>query len=311
MTEEDFKVVDRRDEPDGEPEDAPTREGVTKKPSFVSQAMAKDILGAFIKAGLMNVRYQVGMISGKIEKMGECHRIQKVDPPWLYTKNGIGRDCQWQEDVAMVFKFVPRRCRACWKTVVYPRSIVDLIRLRDLQVQMASADPTCLCKCGIELRPTVERNYGGYFYRNSKASGLDTLKNVRELVEKFVGEDIKVVLKRGCTEMERDYGDSKEWDKYSVYNKLEDELDRLSWINDDFHSQPELVRDHVIATWLLFAASIKDPKFLELSGGENMYPDYSTYEEEDDGKKETRNTKERATKEGNVKLYRPETPFDK
>jgi hypothetical protein len=299
---EDFEVIDKRGTEEEAEEQAPIREGVTKKP---------------------NVRYQVGMVSGKLEKMGECHRVQKCDPPWIYTKNGIGRDCQWQEDVAMCFKFVPRRCRACWKTVVYPRDIHELIKLKNLQEQMASADPTCLCKCGIELRPEVERNYGGYFYRNSKAGGLDTLKKVRKFVEMYVGEGIKVILKRGCTEMERDYGDSKEWDKFAIYNGLEDEIARNSWINDDFHSQPPLVKDHVVATWLLFAASIADPAFKELSEGESMYPDYSTYEEDDNGSKKetdvnnsasgsgTRNTKQRATGEGKIKVYREKTPFDK
>jgi hypothetical protein len=310
MEGEDFEVIDNRgkvEEPD-RPVVEPQQE---KKDSVVKKIMTQDILGAFIRAGLINREYQVGTVSGKIEKMGECHRVQKVDPPWLFTKNGVGRNCQWQLHKAQVFRFVPRRCRNCWKIVVYPRNIVDLMKLYDLQKQMAHSDPTCLCKCGIELRPEVERNYGGYFYTDSRVAGLERLKIVRSLVAEFISPEIRVILKRGCTEFERDFGDSKEWDQFVMYNALEEEIERQSYIVDDHNDQPPLVVNHVLATWMQFAASIADPAFKELSDGENMYADYSTYEEEEDAPKEKRNQKERTQDEGRIKVYREQNAFDK
>jgi hypothetical protein len=314
---ETFEVIDKRgqenpgQEKSAKQENADTsvqREGVTKKPSVAQKVLANDFVGPFLKSGLIPQRYCIGTNSGKIEKLPKAFRVNKVDPPWMFVNNPpTGRFCQWQLDKAQVFKFVPRRCRACWKTVVYPRNILELLKLRDLQTQMAKADPACACKCGIELRTEVERNYGGYFYNNSKAGGLDKLKKVRMLVEKFVGKGIRVILKRGCTEFERDFGDSKEWDKYAAYNDLEDRLEAISYIEDEFHAQPKIVQDHVLATWLLFAASIKDETLMELTDGESMYPDYSTYEEEDDV---PRNTKERANQAGKIQVYRPKTVLD-
>jgi hypothetical protein len=164
---------------------------------------------------------------------------------------------------------------------VYPRNIVELIRLKDLQIAMVKMDPACQCKCGIELRPEVERNYGGYFYNNTLAGGRARCEQVKKLVEKHVGKWTKVLLKRGCTEMERDFGDSKEWDKFAVFNDLEDEVVKHTYYEDDDHDQSPLVKAHVLASWLKFAASIADPAFKELSDGESMYPDYSTFDEEE------------------------------
>ena len=299
MTEENFEVIDRREE------EKPEESVLKKKVSFVQQVIKEDLLGPFMDAGLIGTKYQVSMISGKIEKIGPCHRVQSTDGPWIFGANNAGRNCDWQSDKQLVFKFVPNRCRNCWKTVVYPNGVHDTIKLMNLQEQMAQADPSCTCKTGMEVRAEVERNWGGYFYNNTKAGGLSRLKEVKALVEKFVGKGIKVILKRGCTEFERMYGDSKEWDKFAIYNDLENAIEDISYIEDTQPHQPYIVKKHILATWLKYAASIADPQFLELSDNERMYTDYSTYEEEGGDKHG------KAKEKGNIKRYREKTITDK
>ncbi len=250
---------------------------------IAQQLLENDIIGRFMAKGLIPNRYIVSGTGNKIMMLPQVLRTASHNAPWCYTCNSGDRACQFRLDIEECFGFIPRHCMNCWKVVVYPQNIIELFKLYEIQKEMIRHDPYCLCKCGIEVRDEVERNYGGYFYNNSLAAGLDRLDQVREIVAKKMAPGTRVILKRACTEYERKYGDSDKWDeKFSGpdYLAINDLIEDVCAIEQEYPHQPKLIEAHVLASWIRYAASIGDPALKELNGGKNLYPDYVSYEQD-------------------------------
>jgi hypothetical protein len=278
---EDFTVKDKRAlNGEGEPKEEVTPE--PEKPSLISQLIGQDILAPFINQGLLGTRYMVSKEGDKIVSLPYVLRALQFKSPWCYVNNDLERRCQWRQDIEACFGFIPRQCMACWKVVVVPRTLKELLILHKVQKVMVSKDPHCWCKCGVEIRPDVERNYGGYFYTNSKEEGLRRLREVRKLVHANIAPDVPVFLKRSCTEFERKYGDSDQWDQKRAVNadQIEQQIKEHSTIEHEGTDQNMLVENHVVAGWIKFAAERGDPTVRELNNGKPLYPDYVKYEEE-------------------------------
>lgn len=251
-----------------------------KPPTIIEKILMGDVIGKFIAAGLIPQKYIVNknqLISNK--KLA----VPAHETPWCFVHNSADRDCGWNMDKGAVYRFIPRKCRNCWKVVVYPNTLKELLMLKKLMEEMVKEDPYCLCKCGIEPRESVERNYGGYFYNNSLEHGVLRLEQVKRLVHEKINPDIRVLLKRGCTEFEREFGDSAMWDEMfdtPFWNSTEDVLDTIAKIDPQDDVQGTLVQNHVLANWVKFAAERGDPTVKELNNGNTIYPDYRTYSRE-------------------------------
>jgi hypothetical protein len=168
----------------------------------------------------------------------------------------------------------------CWKVVVVPKTLKALFQLLDIQRRMVSQNPYCWCKCGVEVRADVERNYGGYFYTNSQEEGLIRLREVRANVLPLLGADTTIILKRACTEYERKYGPSNEWDKLRTeqHEILEERLNEIFTPGYEELSNSPFMQAHTLVKWIKFAADRGDPTVPELHGGKKIYPGYVTYE---------------------------------
>lgn len=263
----------------------------------IEKLLSEDIIGRFIDSGLMPSNYIVNAMGDKITPVHEAFRIPSLDIPWLFVNNCPGRVCKWQMDKSMLWQFVPRMCRNCWKIVVYPRTLLELLKLKSLMELMSKANPYCYCKCGIEKRPSVGRNYGGYFYTDSLQAGLCRLEEVREMVHTKIHPDIKVILKRGCTEYEFTFGDSSKWDQIfdiEFWNAFEDKLDGLVAFPDEFTRQPTLIKHHVVANWIRFAWDRGDETVKQLNAGRGLTAEYMTY---DYPKEEIENDQETETED--------------
>jgi hypothetical protein len=266
----------------GNPQESHIPDKANQGPSVVEKILSGDVLGKFINAGLIPKKYTVNH-NHKLEE-NEDFKVVAYETPWCFVNNSSDRKCSFNLDIAMIFELVPRQCRNCWKIVVYPHTVRELLQLKKLMEKMAKANPYCYCKCGIEKRPWTERNYGGYFYTESLEEGLLRLGEVREKVAKHISPDMKVILKRGCTELERAFGDSALWDdkfENDLVNMVEDQLQALFTIKPQFAQQSTLVQNHVIATWIFFAAERGDPTVKELNHGKGLYPDYRNFEVSD------------------------------
>ncbi len=218
------------------------------------------------------------------------------DGPWIYTRPDPDKNCAlWHRVLFNLVEVFPTKCLDCWKVVVRPKTVKQLIALLEVQETLYPG----FCKCGIEVRKYVHGNYGGYFYNSSKEEGLESYRIVRALVDEHLSTGVDVTLKRYCTEFELKFGPS---------NEIEATLERGFFINDegktvtvptrdeidiwegivenafDLHSeqspQPGIVKMHVVKGWFERAYEIGDKTCLEFSNGEAFFTKPITYHEE-------------------------------
>jgi len=202
---------------------------------------------------------------------------QTIDSPWIFSNIDLSkRDISCGICNNVLFRHFqkdmgnpPSECQSCWKVVASPNTVIQLFDLQAFQQEFGHPS-----KCGTELRDYVPRLYGGYFYNRSQEEGLDCL----ELVRKSVPRDIKVILKRGCTEMEQSFGHSHKWQVTEDVKHWEETV--LPHINLTMPpaSQPEYIKTHIKQRWIKYASSNGDLTYLELTGGKELSPLSVTYE---------------------------------
>jgi hypothetical protein len=215
-----------------------------------------------------------------------------VDTPWVHHGHTDWADCMRWHTIAfniiskrmkMLFPdlpnnkvWVPTHCQNCWKTVVTPQTVLQLFALNELQENTDRP-----CKCGIEVRPTTEKHYGGYFYARGYENGHEMYRWVRDAVDnhKHLGKDVPVILKRACTEMEIECGRSDKWETTDFQLHLERLIsENIGPTRDDEEKdQPENILIRVKRKWLEFAADRADFTYMHFTGGKKINKPYVTY----------------------------------
>jgi hypothetical protein len=196
-----------------------------------------------------------------------------IDTPWIHVKQHPELKCDiWHKVWFATLGMLPSPCLNCWKVVARPRTLEELFNILDLQVNLDKPS-----KCGIEVRPTVGGLYGGYFYNRSVGEGLDRYDEVRSLVND-IDPEIKVILKRGCTEFERTFGPSDEWE--SIITK--EQINFENWFMGIYNApnpieQWEFAKQHIKRNWIQWAYQNGDATYLKYTDGVPLYPDYVKY----------------------------------
>ncbi len=233
--------------------------------------------------------YVVRKSDGKL-KIPDTAQIA-INTPWIFNGAGFGYDCYYWTKVIfntlsknVKGRFVPRHCQNCWKVVVKPRTLEQLFALLELQQKSGLHS-----KCGIELRDSVPGLYGGYFWNRGKEAGLrcyDTVldlmktnKILSPLLDEVDNNDktTRIILKRGCTEMEHACGPSDKWEITPAQNALED-LAATFVVQDteNLTQQDHLIWD-VQQRWIEWAWKNGDPTYALYTDGEPLYPAYVIY----------------------------------
>ncbi len=172
-------------------------------------------------------------------------------------------------------KYVPSGCMECFKVVVRPQTLKALFALVELMKRLGRS-----CKAGTESRPYVFGLYGGYFYNRGLDEGLERYAEVRNAVDDDpeLGPDVKIILKRACTEMEMEVGPSDKWE----LSPEQIEIERLVYsnLNCDLvrRKQSNAGVDYVHGRWIEFAYQWGDETVLEYLDPERpMYKPIVTY----------------------------------
>jgi hypothetical protein len=223
-------------------------------PSFIEMLQYQELLTMW-KPLLDAKKYFLGE-DDRIYTAGQFTGVTgvNIDSPWIYTNNNPRMYCDWWQDVAEIFKFVPTYCLDCWKVCAKPKSVAQLMLVYKEQIKMVEefGKDKFYCKCGIERRPHVFGNYGAYFYNRSKEEGLDKLDLVRERLHK-IDSTMDIHLKRGCTEFERNLGPTdtyKQPPEASVWEPLfKKKFAMIPWE----YQQSESVIQRVMREWIKFA----------------------------------------------------------
>ena len=152
-----------------------------------------------------------------------------------------------------------------------PRTLEELFDLYEIPKQLERP-----CKCGIELRSTDERNYGGYFYNWGKAAGLECYEVVRDAVPK----EINVILKCACTEFELKNGPVEDYVASEGQIEVENLIDKNLVLSDINWRQPDFLLAYVMLSWIHRAMKIGDQTYKIFTNGKKLVPTLRTYHEE-------------------------------
>ncbi len=195
---------------------------------------------------------------GKIRSVAPWH--YHLNSPWINTVPCPQRLCtKWTEVYWGVYGIISRNCMNCWKIVAKPKTLRDLFKVFKLQEKMGYPG-----KVGIERRPhTLHRGpYGAYWYcplDKGLEFAKERWKEINLQVKEAIGIDTKVILKRGCSEMEDQAGPSNEWEYPEYLHRIEDLLD-VTWECPDFaQPEPTALRINIMRRWIDHARKHRDP----------------------------------------------------
>lgn len=201
-----------------------------------------------------------------------------VNTPWHHVKHLRSKKCGIDHRVKFDgLGIIPPRCLECWKVVVFPKTLKQLFQLLDVQKALGRAS-----KCGIDLRYYSPNLYDGFFYNNSLEEGRECYEVVRNAINEHLGIDVKVILKRGCTEYEMIKGPSVAWTltrEEREVDKRIDEIVDLTTPNVSGQSEEALAQVH--SHWIEWAWKFSDPTVAEYIGELPLYPPAVTYHEGD------------------------------
>jgi len=217
---------------------------------------------------------------------------------WFYNNINETRVCDlWFSVFFNCYRFVPKGCRGCWKCVVTPRNLREFFLLLDLQEKQAEEDGTN-SKIGMETRPYAFGNYSSFWYMpltddftiKRVGEAYDFWKKIKDQIHAVI-PDIKVILKRGCTEMEK-----FTLETYGVTTDRYDEVaEKLGWnekedsIADKFAPSPEMEDKHLRKVeyaykkqkMVRWAFDRGDETYLEFTGGKSLASPIFTYHDKD------------------------------
>jgi hypothetical protein len=168
-----------------------------------------------------------------------------LETPWVHSYQDNYNECTlWHSLVFDRFRFWPTYCMGCWKVVAMPPTLEALFDLYEYQKEYGKP-----CKCGIEIRSTVNRLYGGYFYNRGKEAGQAAYEKIRKDLDDSIG----LILKCGCSEFELGIGPAEDWEVTDDQLESEDLLRQWVVIPDNIFVQPPPLRAHVMLRWIHWA----------------------------------------------------------
>jgi hypothetical protein len=182
---------------------------------------------------------------------------QQEDTPWLHNPIHIpgsreaGLDC----GILTIFhnhvfggQAAHSFCMECYKVVVVLETLAQVHKMADWQ-QTECTKNEWACKVGAERRKYTPRNWGAYFYCRGVEEGRERYKAVRKWVDENLGKDVRVFLKRACTEFEQNMGDSDKWKKIKYQDEIEAEGKDVIDYNPMAQGQGAPIQHHVYDVW--------------------------------------------------------------
>lgn len=204
------------------------------------------------------------------------------DSNWLFFgHNTASRDCfTWHSIMFNCHnKFVHEFCKLrCYKVVVKARNFIDAIGFRNAILAspylIGSLTPL-QGKIGKDERDYTDRFFNGFIYCDGFDDAQEKYAIVRKLVDENVtdGKNINIIIKRTCTEFEREHGptDSAFWQSMT-----KDELHTQHLLEDVYRGlknssvQPDWLQNKIIASLAKWANSVGDKSWMEYFGCEDI-----------------------------------------
>lgn len=195
------------------------------------------------------------------------------DKPWVNIHHDLkpeNKNCTLFKDILFdCYNIHPYYCKeTCWKIVVHPTNFHDMIILIEIFREIEKES-----KVGIEHREYVPYNYGGYVYCDEMADGRLTRKKIQDQIGKQFKVAVEVVLKRGCTEMEKKFGPSKSWKPTPEKQLRYEDYVRSHFDIPCFHGEyPDFPDYDTMYNWMVFAWEREDMTVMAYNAGNPIFP---------------------------------------
>jgi len=206
-------------------------------------------------------------------KIGNGGKLVPRDPagsrasPWIFISYDIRKKfcAYWHGVYCVHYNLMPTKCRInCWKTVVKPRTVKELFACYQIFKQLDLPS-----KIGMDVRDYTYGAWAGFIYGDSLSQGCKYYKIARSTIAK----DIPIILKRGCTEMER-LKPSNTWDEITAQDiETEQRLNDLFDFNEEHFYQAGWLKAEIKQRWIKRAIEIGDPTAKEVAEREFDDPD--------------------------------------
>lgn len=208
----------------------------------------------------------------------ETLRLPEKQGAWMRESRDASRHCQFY--LGVVFRHlydkaqVPAGCATCFKVKAVPRSVRELMALREVAKRLPYT-----YKVGIDESPYASGVYAGYFYIHGLDAARAAHAQIRDAVNEHpqMGADVDVFIKRGCTDYEVHCGPS---DRFTIDPALASvERALLARIEIPPRVPPskiEMMR--TFARWIDVAFRIGDDSYLDFTGGRRLYPAVVRYD---------------------------------
>lgn len=228
-----------------------------------------------------NLQAQVdsGMLLKSEEGFYALPEQERGVSPWLQVGNIPHLDCLFNFflfDHAYSGSAIPHGCKECFKVVVLPKTLRQLLALRSIQEKIE-----CASKCGVEVdRVTTQDIYSGFFYCIGLGQAREIYRIVREAVnaDPVLGSDVQVHIKRGCTRFEIKCGPSDKYQFRPELPELEAYLKTRFRRSRPADSNEIKKRLSTFNLWIETAYRIGDDTYLDFTAGKRLYPKTVTYD---------------------------------
>ncbi len=188
-------------------------------------------------------------------------RARLIDSDWIHIRRASDRICgKWMRFYWEVYKLLPKGCMGCWKICMKLNTLEQAMAVHQLQERMDLPSKT-----GIEKRFYAESPFSAFWY-SPLAEGLEGARKLHKKISKQVHREcdssIKVVLKRGCTELEIGLGPSDTWERPEGADALELLLDATFEDPPSTVPTTQIERVHIYANWRLHWRTIERARSL-------------------------------------------------
>jgi len=196
---------------------------------------------------------------------------------WIFVPNRPYLPCGFLTKVMFEAAYsesaVPHGCSACYKIKVRAATLRELVA-----AWQVAKSVDCLSKWGVDLEnPHSQDVYAGYFYPGDLDAARTLYKVVREAIDTDpkLGPEVKMVIKRGCSQFEAAVGPS---DSYSFTPEM---ADLESHLRSRFKA-PTIAEStnlhEQLGAWIDLAFRMGDDTYLDFTGGKRLRPATLTYD---------------------------------
>lgn len=224
----------------------------------------------------------------KIEKMYETVYIRKsISPPHAQIFCGRMRmsektdpaGCDRHKLLFRTYNIIPQYCFNCYKIEIQPQTVIDLFKLLFI-FKSPSFPVTNARKCFLRSDKDSASHYSGLIYFENSQEAKSILERIKYIVSTNIGENIRIFIKRGCSDYAKahpEYAElNKDWEptlkSNEEWKKIEEQFNKEGLANhlvpvpNDLYPKEFTFDDLLILqTWLSYARTIGDESYRKIT----------------------------------------------